>query len=446
MKLLKSHFSLLLGLAILCTLAFSPAAIWAAAASSSALESPSRFTGSAPEAVDNAAPKLDHINNQTIDEGALVTFTATASDRDGDPLTFSLGVTAPDGSSLDPLSGDFAWQTDETDGPGVYNFEVCVSDSALQDCQNVRLTVLEVNTPPTLDPIGNKVIAELNTLSFTATASDIDLPPNTLTFSLGATAPLGASIDPTSGDFTWTPTESQGPADHTFEVCVSDGSATVCETITVTVNEVNTPPVLDPIGDKTVNALSTLSFVATASDADIPTSLTFSLDPGYPPGAVITPQGLFTWTPTLDQAPGVYPVTVRVSDSGEPPLDDFETINIAVTDNPTDPQVSWILPVSDGLQYDVRCEDVILEVEAVDDLQVDHVTLSYWDYVAGTEVEIGVLYTAPYRTTFNTCGLNPEFNQVNAVAYDITGADSGAPVFIWLYRYMYTVFVPVLNR
>ena len=47
-------------------------------------------------------------------------------------------------------------------------------------------------------------------LSFTATASDPDAPVNTLLFSLSG-EPIGAIIDPNTGDFSWTPTEAQGP-------------------------------------------------------------------------------------------------------------------------------------------------------------------------------------------------------------------------------------------
>jgi hypothetical protein len=41
--------------------------------------------------------------------------------------------------------------------------------------------------------------------------------------------------------FTWTPTEAQGPGDYTFDVVVSDGVVTDSETITVHVNEDNSP-------------------------------------------------------------------------------------------------------------------------------------------------------------------------------------------------------------
>jgi hypothetical protein len=71
-------------------------------------------------------------------------------------------------------------------------------------------------------------------LTFTATATDVDVPVQTLNFSLAGTVPTGASIT-TGGVFTWTPTVAQGPGGYTFDVCVSDGALSDCETITVTV-------------------------------------------------------------------------------------------------------------------------------------------------------------------------------------------------------------------
>ena len=45
---------------------------------------------------------------------------------------------------------------------------------------------------PVLDPIGNKTVDELVELTFTASATDEDLPANTVTFSLVG-APVGAT-------------------------------------------------------------------------------------------------------------------------------------------------------------------------------------------------------------------------------------------------------------
>ena len=102
---------------------------------------------------------------------------------------------------------------------------------------------------------------------------------------------------------------------YTFDVVVSDGSLlTDFETINVTVTEVNVAPVLDAIGNKTVNELVALGFTATATDADVPANtLTFSLADGtagdVPTGASITAGGAFSWTPTEAQGPGCTPST-----------------------------------------------------------------------------------------------------------------------------------------
>ena len=39
---------------------------------------------------------------------------------------------------------------------------------------------------------------------------------------------------------------------------------------------------------------------------------------------------MFSWTPSEAQVPGEHSVTVRVTDDGDPVLDDFETITITV--------------------------------------------------------------------------------------------------------------------
>jgi hypothetical protein len=62
-------------------------------------------------------------------------------------------------------------------------------------------------------------------LAFTATAADPDTPSNTLTFSLDPGAPAGATIDANSGEFTWTPSETQGPGTYNLTVRVSDDGA-----------------------------------------------------------------------------------------------------------------------------------------------------------------------------------------------------------------------------
>ena len=110
-------------------------------------------------------------------------------------------------------------------------------------------------------------------LSFTALGSDADVPANTLTYSLDAGAPQGAAVDSHSGVFSWTPSEDQGPGDYTLTLRVTDDgipALSASRTFHVHVNEVNLPPVLSAVPNKSVNEGALLKFTAVATDPDLP--------------------------------------------------------------------------------------------------------------------------------------------------------------------------------
>ncbi|HRI45376.1 MAG TPA: putative Ig domain-containing protein, partial [Fimbriimonadaceae bacterium] len=292
-------------------------------------------------AAPNSAPTLTVPSDATLDEGDTYSETAIATDPDaGQTLTFSK-VSGPAGLTVSP-SGAISWSTTEADGPGVYTVTIKVEDDgspALSDTKSFQITVNEVNQAPVLDPVGNQSIDEGDLLTFTAAATDPDLPANGLTFSLAAgvdPVPAGASMT-AGGAFTWTPSEAQGPGTYTFKVVVTDNGAPGLsdeEEITITVNEVNQAPVLDPVGNQSIDEGDLLTFTATASDDDDPANaLTFSLAAGVDPvpaGASITAGGVFTWTPTEAQGPGTYTFKVVVTDDGTPSLSDEEEITITV--------------------------------------------------------------------------------------------------------------------
>jgi hypothetical protein len=92
----------------------------------------------------------------------------------------------------------------------------------------------------------------------------------------------------------------------------------------------NRPPTLTPIPDQVVAVGATLTFRVVAGDTD-GDALRYSLAPGAPTGAAIDPQtGAFTYRPP--GGPGKVSVTVRVTDSGSPPLDTTATFAITVFD------------------------------------------------------------------------------------------------------------------
>jgi hypothetical protein len=279
------------------------------------------------------------VANQTVDYLVLLRFGTSASDSD-DPanvLTFSLDA-SPAGMSIDPNTGAISWTPAESDGPGDHPVTVRVTDDgspALSHAVSFSVHVNEVNIAPVLDAIGNKIVDENTLLTFDANASDVDVPANGLTFSL-VSAPAGASIDSATGVFTWTPTEAQGGnpnSQYVFTVRVSDdGSPSLSDTeqITVTVNEVNSPPVLNAISNQTGVWGNAFGFTASASDPDIPANtLTYSLI-GAPSGASIgASSGVFTWTPSMLQIAS-HTFTVRVTDNGTPSMYAERSVTINV--------------------------------------------------------------------------------------------------------------------
>jgi len=285
----------------------------------------------------NVGPVLDPVGDRNATEFVQLSFTATASDSDlpANTLTFSL-LGEPTGAAI-TAGGVFTFTPDESQGGNVYTFDVVVTDSGSptgSDSEQITVTVAESNESPVLAVIGNQVVPENSLLGFTATATDSDVPVNTLVFTLEGAVPAGAAIT-AGGVFTFTPDESQGGNVYTFDVVVTDdGSPTSAEdreTITVTVNEVNTAPFLTPIGDRVVDEETQLSFTAIAIDTDQPANtLTFSLL-GAPTGASIDAvSGVFAWTPGESQGPGVYVFDVVVTDDGSPNLTDSESITVTV--------------------------------------------------------------------------------------------------------------------
>jgi hypothetical protein len=93
----------------------------------------------------------------------------------------------------------------------------------------------------------------------------------------------------------------------------------------------NSPPTMVAIPDQTAYQGTPLAFTVSASDPDSGQTLTYSLDAGAPLGAYINPSsGVFSWTPTQANPPGVYAVTVRATDDGSPVLSDARTAAITV--------------------------------------------------------------------------------------------------------------------
>src|SRR5213078_1450703 len=302
-----------------------------------ALSATNSFTVTVREV--NVAPVLSVPANQTIDELSALAVTASATDADvpANTLTFSL-VGPPAGMTINGSSGAINWTPSEAQGPSTNTITVVVTDNgvpALSATNSFTVTVREVNVAPVLSVPADQTIDEQTSLSVSASATDADLPANTLTFAL-VSAPLGMSINPASGVISWTPSEAQGPSTNVVSVSVTDNGVpalSVTNSFTVTVTEVNLAPVLSVPADQTIDEQTTLSVSASATDADLPANtLTFALV-SAPTGMTINPgSGAISWTPSEAQGPSTNVVSVSVTDNGVPALSATNNFTVTVTE------------------------------------------------------------------------------------------------------------------
>ncbi|MBK7999079.1 MAG: putative Ig domain-containing protein [Verrucomicrobia bacterium] len=289
----------------------------------------------------NISPTMADIPAKSVNEGELLTFTITATDPDrpAQTLTFSLGTSAPEGASVNPVTGVFTWTPSEFQGPGSYFISAFVTDSgspAQLDAKGFIVTVNEVNRRPEIQPVESQVVNEGQFLGFSVFVSDADVPVQNLTLALGTNAPAGAVLSP-GGFFSWTPTAAQGPATYTFNVTATDDgtpSLSATQTVTIVVSEPNLLPILEPISDRTVreDELFTFPIVATDPNGSSQT-LTYSIGAGAPDGATIDPvTGVFSWTPAEAQGPGSFQIGIIVTDNGTPPLSAARSFLVTVNE------------------------------------------------------------------------------------------------------------------
>ncbi|HKB05004.1 MAG TPA: cadherin domain-containing protein, partial [Gemmataceae bacterium] len=303
------------------------------------------FTISATDV--NEAPTDIQMTGGTVDENqpvdtAVATLAAIDPDA-GNTFTYSLVTgTGDSGNASFNISGNVLRTSAVLDFETLssYSVRVRTTDQGNLAFEKVfTITVGDVdegpNTPPTLAGVPVSLNANEGTaVTFDAFATDPD-PGQTLTFSLEG-APAGAIINPSTGVFSWTPTEAQGPDTFGFNVRVSDGRQITAQTVFVIVRELNAAPALAgvPAGVVTTVRGDTVAFTATATDPDVlngeGNALTFSLV-GAPVGAVIDPDtGEFTWTPEDFNRLGTHTFKVRVTDDGVPARSFTQTVTVRV--------------------------------------------------------------------------------------------------------------------
>ena len=222
----------------------------------------------------NNPPTVDAGQDQTVDEGDAVTLSGTASDPEGDHLTYLwshdsvLPITVSNATSQLTTFTAPAVDSDVT-----VTFVLSVSDGTNTDVTDqVTITIQDVptNNPPTVDAGQDQVVDEGDAVTLSGTASDPEGDHLTYLWSHDSVLPITVS-NATSQLTTFTAPAVDSDVTVTFVLSVSDGTNTdVTDQVTITIQDVptNNPPTVDAGQDQTVNEGDILTLSGTASDAD----------------------------------------------------------------------------------------------------------------------------------------------------------------------------------
>ncbi|HPP80364.1 MAG TPA: putative Ig domain-containing protein [Deltaproteobacteria bacterium] len=176
---------------------------------------------------DNTYPVLSPIGSQRGAIGQQLQFTVSATDADGDSLTYTAasipGKNAPSGYTF--ADRVFSW-TPSANGNYWLRFTVSDPDDhagyTTSDSEDVVITVGNVNRPPVLDPIGRRAVYNNLTFSFVVTATDPDGDRVTYT---ATNLPRGASFDASTQTFTWDVVDFPVGSSYTVRFTATDSGS-----------------------------------------------------------------------------------------------------------------------------------------------------------------------------------------------------------------------------
>ncbi|PXA05145.1 hypothetical protein DDZ13_04070 [Coraliomargarita sinensis] len=276
----------------------------------------------------NVAPVADD-QSVTTDVDTAVGVTLTASDTDGDALTYSV-VTAPTNGTLSGTAPHLNY-TPNAGYSGSDSFTFKANDGTVDS--NTATVSITVNPSANNAPVADSQSVTTDedvALGITLTASDVDGDP--LTYSVVA-APTNGVLSGTAPSLTYTPNTGYNGTDS-FTFKANDGTVdSNTATVSITVNSVNDAPVFtaDPIAGadatKDVAYSGTLDGSATDDDGD---PLTYAKVSG-PAWLSVASDGTLSGTPTSSDV-GTNAFIVSVTDNVvASPIE--ATLNITVNDS-----------------------------------------------------------------------------------------------------------------
>ncbi len=279
----------------------------------------------------NDAPVWTSTNTITMNEKETLVHNLTATDEDGDSLTYTADnlpswiTLANNKLTLKPRAGEI----------GVHIITVKVSDSTVTTSQTLTITVKNVNDAPVITSIPNETAIKGEQYSYTITATDED--NDSLTFAVTA-KPDWLTFDATTRTLSGTPGNSQAGQTYSITLTVSDGTNETTQTFNLTVNDKNYAPTIAnqtfTIAENSANGTELGQVVA--ADPDAGQTLTYEIVSGNDLGIFeITNDGKLKVKDNTnldyEQHQSVS-IRVKVTDNGTPALHAEANITVNITD------------------------------------------------------------------------------------------------------------------
>jgi len=171
----------------------------------------------------NHAPEIGFLGDITVTEGELIRIIPSATDADGDTVTFEFS---------EPLDEQGKWQTEDGD-EGQYTILITATDGENEASREVDITVKHLNKAPELTLESDEItVSEGDTVRIKYTVSDAEGDDVTVIFTGFMT----------SDSYTTTYDDA---GEHTVTVTADDGTEGTSQDVTIIVKDTNRAPVFD---------------------------------------------------------------------------------------------------------------------------------------------------------------------------------------------------------
>jgi signal transduction histidine kinase len=365
------------------------------------------FTTSEPDDVAvrvdnvNAVPTVSAGDEQTVDEGTLVALEAVGDDADGDTLSYTWSQTAGTTVTLSGADSSTATLTAPmrpTSTDVTLTFSVTASDGLSVSAEStVDVIVQNVNQAPVAEAGANQTTEEGAAVTLDGTGSS-DPDADSLTYAwTQAAGPVVGLSDASAArpSFTAPDLATNDPVALQFRLIVSDGALeSAADTVTVTVQNINQPPVAQA-----------------GPDADADEGTTVTLD-GSGSNDVDADELTYTWTQTSGPS-----VALEGATTAQP---SFVAPMLATNDPVT---LTFSLVVQDGLDQS-EPDTVSIQIlninqapiaDAGDDASVDEATPVGLDGTGSTDAD--------------SDPLSYSWTQTSGPSVTLSGATTAQPTF-----------------